>query len=142
MRWQALLKAMAKRLASRDPAKAANLRIGNGKGREEPFAFSSNPRSNERRHHHCLPFRSAVEPRFVVLSVDRNLLLCARSKTDLASFRASCTFFSGSKRHRREERLEDHHVVSGFRFVHADGISCVAFSLCFSLSHRRLVRLD
>ena len=28
----------------------------------------------------------------------------ARSKTDLASFRASCTFFSGSKRHRSKER--------------------------------------
>ena len=27
----------------------------------------------------------------------------ARSKTDLASFRASCTFFSGSKRHRSKE---------------------------------------
>ena len=65
------------------------------KGREEPFAFSSNPRSNERRHH-CLPSVSqcsgAVEPSFVVLSVDRNLLLCARSKTDLASFRAALSF--------------------------------------------------
>ena len=59
----------------------------------------------------------------------------ARSKTDLASFRASCTFFSGSKRHRRK----DHHVVAGFRVGHADGISCVPFSLCFALPHVRLV---
>ena len=76
-------------------------------GREEPFAFSSNPRSNERRHH-CLPFRSAVEPRFVVLSVDRNLLLCARCLSlrplqNRSCFIQSCTFFSGSKRHRRKE---------------------------------------
>ena len=118
-------------------------REGGREGGRSHLHFPRIPRSNERRSH-CLPFRSAVEggvePSFVVLSVDRNLLLCARCLSlrplqNRSCFIQSCTFFSGSKRHRRK----DHHVVAGFRVGHADGISCVPFSLCFALPHVRLV---